>query len=83
MKTTIDGAGRVVIPRDIRHAAGLEPGAAVEIDLRDGVVAIAPAPAEIRIVKRGKLKVATTKAGTQPLTTEEVESIRDALRSGR
>ena len=42
MKSTIDRAGRVVIPKAIREAAGLKPGSALTIAYRDGQVVIEP-----------------------------------------
>ncbi len=45
MKTRMDSAGRVVIPKRIRTQAHLEPGTSLEVHLRDGVVEIhAPLP---------------------------------------
>lgn len=80
MKTTIDAAGRIVIPRDIRAAAGLEPGTSVEVELREGVVSIEPAPASVRIVKRGRLRVAVVDAAHEALTSEQVNATREMLR---
>jgi AbrB family looped-hinge helix DNA binding protein len=42
MKSIIDRAGRVVIPKAIREAAGLKPGSALTIAYRDGQVVIEP-----------------------------------------
>ena len=47
MKTTIDKAGRVVIPKKIRDAAGIEPGMELDVRLCDGRVEIEPAAANI------------------------------------
>ena len=55
MKTTIDKAGRVVIPVAIRERSGLQPGAALEIfadDVSVRLVRTAPAPALVRRHKR-------------------------------
>ncbi len=50
MKTRMDSAGRIVIPKQIRTQAHLDPSTALEIHLRDGVVEIhAPLP-EVRWV---------------------------------
>lgn len=38
MKTTIDKAGRVVVPARIRKLAGLEPGTRIDVRYEDGVV---------------------------------------------
>ncbi len=82
MKTTIDSAGRVVIPRDIRHAVGLEPGAVVEVEARDGSVSIEPAAASVKIVRRGRLRVAVL-PDVKSLSDEAVRAVRDDLRGGR
>ncbi len=42
MKTTIDAAGRLVIPKKIREEAGLKPGTALDVRVRDGVIEIEP-----------------------------------------
>ncbi len=81
MKTTIDSAGRIVIPRPIRAAAGLEPGSAVEVELRHGVVSIEPAATDVRIEKRGRLRVAVAEVPT--LTEDEVSRVREQLRTRR
>ena len=55
MRTTIDKAGRVVIPAAIRERAGLSPGTELEITLDDTGVRIervAPGPKLVRIGKR-------------------------------
>ena len=79
MKTTIDRAGRVVIPREIRDAAGLEPGSAIEVTERGGIVTIEPAATPVKIVKRGRLRVAVAEnQGT--LSEDDVRATRDRLR---
>jgi AbrB family looped-hinge helix DNA binding protein len=83
MKTTIDSAGRIVIPRDIRVAAGLEPGTPVEIAIVEGVVSIEPAPAPVRIVKRGRLRVAVADESSEVLTQGQVNATREMLRRGK
>jgi AbrB family looped-hinge helix DNA binding protein len=68
MRSTIDKAGRVVIPAAIRDRAGLTPGATLEVTADDTGVRIervAPAP---RLVRIGKRLVArpTAPAGARP-----------------
>jgi AbrB family looped-hinge helix DNA binding protein len=58
MRTTIDKAGRLVIPAAIRDRAGLTPGATIEITLEDGAVRIDRVAAGPRLVRVGKRLVA-------------------------
>jgi AbrB family looped-hinge helix DNA binding protein len=55
MRTTIDKAGRLVIPAAIRDRAGLAPGTTLEITVDDTGVRlerVAPGPRLVRIGKR-------------------------------
>ena len=81
MKATIDGAGRLVIPSEIRRAAGLVAGTELEIRLRSGVVELEPASAPVRLVKRGKLTVVSSDEVKPTLTEETVRDTVDALRN--
>ena len=58
MKTTIDKAGRVVIPAAAREKIGLEPGAELEVlvdDFSIRLIRVAPSPT---LVRRGRRLVA-------------------------
>lgn len=83
MRTTIDSAGRIVIPKVLRQEAGLEPGREVEVRLRNGVVEIEPTPLEVRIEKRGAFQVAIPIASTARLTSETVDAALREIRSER
>jgi AbrB family looped-hinge helix DNA binding protein len=68
MRTTIDKAGRVVIPAPLRERAGLTPGTELAITVDDFGVRlerVAPGP---RLVKVGRRTVArpTAAAGARP-----------------
>jgi AbrB family looped-hinge helix DNA binding protein len=78
--TTLDAAGRLVLPKSIRLAAGLEPGTPLQITCRDGRVEIEPQPREVRLVRKGKLLVAEPVEPSEPLTDELVQAVRDTLR---
>ena len=80
MKSTIDAAGRVVIPREIRRQAGLGPGAAVDIRFENGQIEIEPLSVPIKLVREGQLLVAVPQNDVPPLTSEAVELALDALR---
>lgn len=80
MRTTIDRAGRVVIPRSLRSRIGLAGGGEVEIELDGAAIRIEPvAGAEIR--EHGGLLVIPT-TGT-PIDDTLVRELIDADRHGR
>ena len=83
MKTTMDSAGRLVIPGEIRREAGLKPGTPLEVRWRDGRVEIEPAPMPVKLVRRGRLLVAVPERRTGPLPAETVEQTRRVLRRER
>ena len=58
MRTTIDKAGRVVIPAAIRDQAGLTPGAELEVSADDLGVRIERVAEGPRLVRVGKRLVA-------------------------
>jgi AbrB family looped-hinge helix DNA binding protein len=83
MRTTIDPAGRLVIPKEIRREAGLEPGIPLDIRFREGRIEIEPSPLPVKLVRKGKLLVATPETDIVSLTEDTVEQTRRAIRRGR
>lgn len=83
MRTTIDKAGRIVIPKALRDQAGLAPGAEVEVALYDGRVEIEAAPIELRLVERDDRVAFEGDEHLPPLTTEEVRATLERLRDRR
>lgn len=83
MKATMDAAGRLVIPRDVRRQAGWAPGVPLEVRWRDDHVEIEPAPAQVRFERRGHLVVAVPEDLGPPLTAAQVERTREELRESR
>ena len=68
MRTTIDKAGRVVIPAAIRERAGFSPGAELEITEDDVGIRLERVAKGPRLVKVGRRLVArpTVPAGERP-----------------
>jgi AbrB family looped-hinge helix DNA binding protein len=58
MRTTIDKAGRLVIPAAVRERAGLTPGTTLEISLDDFGIRLQRVAAGPRLVRIGKRLVA-------------------------
>jgi AbrB family looped-hinge helix DNA binding protein len=80
MRTTIDRAGRIVVPKSIRDAMGLGPGQQVDIVFTDGRIEIELPPGEFHIEKRGRVAVIVPDQEMPELT---VEMVRDTLESTR
>jgi AbrB family looped-hinge helix DNA binding protein len=66
MKTSIDRAGRVVIPASIRERAGLVAGAEIEVTLDDAGVRLQRVAAGPRLVKVGRRLVARPTSENRP-----------------
>jgi AbrB family looped-hinge helix DNA binding protein len=80
MRTTIDRAGRVVVPRAIRERLQLLGGGQVEIIERAGVIEIVPVPAEVEIVDTDEGPVAMPLGSLPALTDAEVLAAIDESR---
>ena len=80
MRTTIDGAGRVVVPKAIRDRLRLLGGAELDIVERGGVIEIVPVPADVTIVDGPHGPVAVSIDDLPPLTDAQVRSTIDEQR---
>lgn len=80
MRTTIDSAGRVVIPKAVREAAGLEAGAEVEVEFRDGRIELEPATVPMRLVKRTQGATIEAEADMPALTSADVRNVLERVR---
>ncbi len=82
MRVAIDKAGRVVIPREVRAKAGLKPGVALEIRVRDGVIELEVPSTPMKIVKKGRWAVAVPDKAAGKLSQRQVDETVEALRGG-
>jgi AbrB family looped-hinge helix DNA binding protein len=80
VRTTIDDAGRLVVPKALRDELGLEGGTLLEIRLREGRLEIEPVATPMRLVRRGKRLVATT---DEPLPRIDAADVRAVVESQR
>ena len=84
MKTTMDAAGRLVIPREIRRLSRWRPGLPLEVSWRDGRVEIEPAPTPVRLEHHGTLLVAVPCTEHKlPLSLDQVEQTLEDVRQQR
>ena len=80
MRTTIDGAGRLVVPKQLRDRLALGEQGVVEIFEHDGVLEIHPVPAEVELRADEDGLVAHAVGDVPPLTDEEVRLTAERLR---
>lgn len=83
MTTTIDSAGRLVVPKALRERAGLKPGIPIRIEEKDGRIEIEAEYEEPKIVQRGKFLVAVADPRLKPPTSEEVSKLIEEMREER
>jgi AbrB family looped-hinge helix DNA binding protein len=80
MKSTIDGAGRVVIPKSLRQRLGLTGGEALDIRERDGRIEIEPAATSMALVERKGTSAAVPEEDLPPLTDDIVRETLERTR---
>jgi AbrB family looped-hinge helix DNA binding protein len=78
MRTTIDAAGRLVVPKPLRDELGFEPGAELELEAVDGRLQVA-VPSRVRVEDgpHGARFVAET---TERLSAEQVRGLMERAR---
>lgn len=82
MKSTIDRAGRVVVPKAIRELAGLRAGAKLEIEYRNGRVELEPVQAPTKLARKGSFWVLDA-PGLPALTQRQVREVTQHIRNNR
>lgn len=83
MRTTIDAAGRIVVPKALRDAMGLSAGRKVDVVYTDGRLEIEIAPAEVDIEPPGEGEVLPRVVPREKLPPLTDEIIRATLESTR
>lgn len=80
MRTTIDAAGRVVIPKTLREAIGLADGGEIEIHLVDGTLVVTPPTVRKRIETRDGRATIVPEEDLPRLSDAVVRDVLDATR---
>lgn len=82
MRTTIDSAGRVVIPKALRQRLNLQGGQELELRERDGAIELTVAPATLELVDHADGPAAVP-VGRRPLPPLTDEIVRETMESTR
>jgi AbrB family looped-hinge helix DNA binding protein len=80
MRTAIDRAGRIVVPKALRDQLGLQGGETLEISARDGRLEVEIAPTPMTLRRRGKGVVAVPDQALPPLSPETVRATLEQIR---
>jgi AbrB family looped-hinge helix DNA binding protein len=80
MRTTIDSAGRIVVPKAIREELALYGGEELELTAVDGRIEIEVPPTPMRLVKRRGHWAAVPDRPLPPLTDEIVRETLEKIR---
>ena len=80
MRATIDSAGRIVVPKELREELGFRAGQELEISASDGRLEIVAAPTPMQLKKRGKGSVAVPATKLPRLTAEHVRAALERMR---
>jgi AbrB family looped-hinge helix DNA binding protein len=81
MKTTIDAAGRIMVPKALRDAMGLRPGQLLELEVTDGRLQAEIAPVDIRLHRRRRKGPVAVADENMPTLT--ADTVRETLERTR
>lgn len=80
MRTAIDRAGRLVVPKKLRDRLALGEGGLVDVVERDGMLEIHPVPAAVEVRPGDGGPVAHAVDALPPLTDDAVRGTLEHLR---
>jgi AbrB family looped-hinge helix DNA binding protein len=80
MRTTIDRAGRIVVPKPLRDALSLRGGETLELTVRDGRLEAEPVATPMRLQERADGVAAVPETKLPPLTAEQVRATLEQTR---
>jgi AbrB family looped-hinge helix DNA binding protein len=83
MAITIDAAGRLVLPKPIREAAGIRAGMPLQVRVRAGIIEIEPEHVEVRLEVRDGVTVAVPDEIVTTWSADDVKALVDHLRGAR
>lgn len=80
MRTTIDAAGRLVVPKPLCDELGLIGGQEVDIEVQDGRLEVSVLPTPMRLQRKGQAVFGVPADELPPLSPEEVRATLERVR---
>lgn len=80
MQTTIDSAGRIVVPKPLRDELGLVGGERLEIRAHDGTLEVDVIPVPMHLEEQGGVPFAVPSEPLPVLTAQQVREILQRVR---
>jgi AbrB family looped-hinge helix DNA binding protein len=80
MRVAIDGVGRVVIPKPMRDALGIEGPTELELTERDGALELTVPYTQAWVEERDGLAVIVTEQPLPPLDQDTVRAVLESVR---
>jgi len=80
MQTTIDGAGRIVVPKSLREAMGLTAGCKLDIAFCDGRLEIEYAPTNVTVDLSERIPRLVADEDLPPLDEATVRAVLESTR---
>lgn len=80
MRSTIDAAGRLVVPKAVRDELGLTPGTELEVTVVDRRIELEVPATPMRLEEREHGVVAVTDREMPVLTTDQVRETLERVR---
>jgi AbrB family looped-hinge helix DNA binding protein len=80
MRSTIDAAGRLVVPKAVRDELGLAPGTELEVTVVDRRIELEVPATPMRLEEREHGVVAVTDREMPVLTTDQVRETLERVR---
>jgi AbrB family looped-hinge helix DNA binding protein len=81
MLTTIDAAGRIVVPKPMREALGITDRTELDVTVDDGRIVISPVPVAKRVEQTPDGAVIVGDDVVPPLTADAVRHVLESIRT--
>jgi AbrB family looped-hinge helix DNA binding protein len=81
MLTTMDAAGRIVVPKPMREALGITDRTELDVTVDDGRIVISPVPVAKRVEQTSDGAVIVGDDVVPPLTADAVRLVLESVRT--